>query len=117
MLSNTIVKLSAVFLFATPAVLIGGEIYSVLTGSTPLEGFLKIYSVLYIIPGIQPPEICSVYLILQKDNFGGGVLCNDSLPPGSLNCKLPSALSENGCKISLSKLYALPVKYTLPLQA
>ena len=51
MLSNTIVKLSAVFLFATPAVLIGGEVYSILTGSTPLEGFLKIYSVLYIIPG------------------------------------------------------------------
>ena len=54
MLSNTIVKLSAVFLFATPAVLIGGEVYSVLTGSTPLEGFLKIYSVLYIIPGDSP---------------------------------------------------------------
>lgn len=51
MLSNTIVKLSAVFLFATPAVLIGGEVYSILTGSSPLEGFLKIYSVLYIIPG------------------------------------------------------------------
>ena len=54
MLSNTIVKLSAVFLFATPAVLIGGEVYSILTGSSPLEGFLKIYSVLYIIPGTQP---------------------------------------------------------------
>lgn len=51
MLSNTVVKLCAVFLFATPAVLVGGEVYSILTGSTPLEGFLKIYSVLYIIPG------------------------------------------------------------------
>ena len=51
MLSNTIVKLSAVFLFATPAVIIGGELYSILTGSSPAEGFLKIYSVLYIIPG------------------------------------------------------------------
>lgn len=55
MLSNTIVKLLAVFLFATPAVVIGGEIYSLLTGSTALEGFLKIYSVLYIIPG-EPPQ-------------------------------------------------------------
>lgn len=58
MLSNTIVKLSAVFLFATPAVLIGGEVYALLTGSTPLEGFLKIYSVLYIIPGKHCPSEC-----------------------------------------------------------
>ena len=52
MLSNTIVKLLAVFLFATPAVLIGGELYSILQpGVTLWDGFLKIYSVLYIIPG------------------------------------------------------------------
>ena len=55
MLSNTLVKLTAVFLFATPAVLIGGQLYSILTGTSPLEGFLKIYSVLYLIPGEQLP--------------------------------------------------------------
>ena len=53
MLSNTIVKLGAVFVFATPAVVIGGELYSMLTGTSPAEGFLKIYSVLYIIPGLS----------------------------------------------------------------
>ena len=51
MLSNTLVKLTAVFLLATPAVLVGGQLYSILTGTPPLEGFLKIYSVLYLIPG------------------------------------------------------------------
>ena len=54
MLSNTLVKLLAVFLFATPAVLVGGELYSLLQPDTSLwDGFLKIYSVLYIIPGWQ----------------------------------------------------------------
>lgn len=53
MLSNTIVKLLAVFVFATPAVLIGGQVYSLLQPNTSLwQGFLKIYSVLYIIPGM-----------------------------------------------------------------
>lgn len=52
MLSNTLVKLLSVFLFATPAVLVGGELYSLLQPDTSLwDGFLKIYSVLYIIPG------------------------------------------------------------------
>ena len=52
MLGNTLVKLLAVFMFATPAVLVGGELYSVLQPDTSLwDGFLKIYSVLYIIPG------------------------------------------------------------------
>jgi len=64
MLSNTIVKLSAVFLFATPAVLIGGELYALLTGGTPAEGFLKIYSVLYIIPGTpRPPPFPPPHLV------------------------------------------------------
>ncbi|KAK9797001.1 hypothetical protein WJX73_002827 [Symbiochloris irregularis] len=61
MLSNTIVKLLAVFLFATPAVLIGGQLYSLLQPNTSLyEGFLKIYSVLYIIPGVNVLEETNV---------------------------------------------------------
>ena len=56
MLSNTLVKLLAVFGFATPAVLVGGELYSILQPDTSLwDGFLKIYSVLYIIPGDSWP--------------------------------------------------------------
>ena len=59
MLSNTIVKLLAVFGFATPAVLVGGELYSLLQPNTTLtEGFLKIYSVLYIIPGRWAGILC-----------------------------------------------------------
>ena len=51
MLSNTVTKLFGVFLFALPAVVIGGEVYSIVTGDPLAEGFLKIYSTLYIIPG------------------------------------------------------------------
>ena len=53
MLSNIAVKLAAVFIFALPAVIVGGEIYSLLTGSSVWEGFIKIYSTLYLIPGKQ----------------------------------------------------------------
>ena len=51
MLGNTVVKLAAVFASALPIVLIGGEVYAWITGDPLFEGFLKIFSVLYIIPG------------------------------------------------------------------
>ena len=42
MLSNTIVKIFMVFLFAMPAVIVGGELYSVITGEPQWEGLLKV---------------------------------------------------------------------------
>lgn len=67
MLSNTIVKIFMVFLFAMPAVIVGGELYSVITGEPQWEGLLKVYSVLYIIPGIN---------LLSENNALAGVLLN-----------------------------------------
>lgn len=89
MLSNTIVKLSAVFLFATPAVLIGGEVYSILTGSTPLEGFLKIYSVLYIIPGkmtfsFTQEKLCTYSPVLSPILDSPSIDCQQSFLDSSL---------------------------------
>ena len=55
MLSNTLVKLGGVFVVALPAVFLGGAVYSKLTGGELKDGFLKIYEVLYIIPGAQQP--------------------------------------------------------------
>lgn len=52
MLSNTVVKISSLVIVALPAVLIGGEIYSSITGQPATNGFVKIYSVLLMIPGI-----------------------------------------------------------------
>lgn len=75
MLSNTLVKLMAVFLFATPAVLIGGELYSILQPDTSLwQGFLKIYSVLYIIPGWSS----DTKLIMQHMGSNSSVCCRPS---------------------------------------
>lgn len=51
MLSNTAVKIGALLLFALPAVLVFGEIYSGITGQPATNGFIKIYSVLLMIPG------------------------------------------------------------------
>ena len=51
MLSNTAVKIGALLLFALPAVLVGGEVYSSITGQPATNGFIKIYSVLLMIPG------------------------------------------------------------------
>ncbi len=51
MLSNTAVKIGALLLFALPAVLVFGEIYSGITGQPATNGFVKIYSVLLMIPG------------------------------------------------------------------
>lgn len=52
MLSNTVVKISSLVIVALPAVLIGGEIYSAITGQPATNGFIKIYSVLLMIPGV-----------------------------------------------------------------
>lgn len=54
MLSNTAVKISALTAITLPAVLIGGEIYSAITGQPASLGFIKIYSVLLMIPGMHP---------------------------------------------------------------
>ena len=43
MLSNTVTKLGGVFLFALPAVVVGGQIYSLVAGAPLTEGLLKIY--------------------------------------------------------------------------
>lgn len=51
MLSSTVVKVSSLVILALPAVLIGGEIYSAITGQPATNGFIKIYSVLLMIPG------------------------------------------------------------------
>ena len=51
MLSNTAVKIGALLLFALPAVLVFGEVYSSITGQPATNGFIKIYSVLLMIPG------------------------------------------------------------------
>ena len=53
MLSNTAVKISALTAITLPAVLIGGEIYSAITGQPASLGFIKIYSVLLMIPGMH----------------------------------------------------------------
>lgn len=55
MLSNTAVKISALTAVTLPAVLIGGEIYSAITGQPASLGFIKIYSVLLMIPGTDAP--------------------------------------------------------------
>ena len=59
MLSNTFVKLGGVFAVAMPAVFVGGAIYSKLTGGELTDGFLKIYEVLYIIPGAGHANACA----------------------------------------------------------
>lgn len=51
MLSNTAVKIFSLIIVALPAVLVGGEIYSGITGQPATNGFIKIYSVLLMIPG------------------------------------------------------------------
>ena len=51
MLSNTAVKVGSLFLFALPAVIVFGELYSRITGQPATSGFIKIYSVLLMIPG------------------------------------------------------------------
>ena len=53
MLSNTAVKVGSLLLFALPAVLVFGEVYSNITGQPATNGFIKIYSVLLMIPGIH----------------------------------------------------------------
>lgn len=63
MLSNTAVKIGALLLFALPAVLVFGEIYSGITGQPATNGFIKIYSVLLMIPGTPiflmfTPSVC-----------------------------------------------------------
>lgn len=63
MLSNTAVKIGALLLFALPAVLVFGEIYSGITGQPATNGFIKIYSVLLMIPGTSiflmfTPSVC-----------------------------------------------------------
>ncbi|KAK9814063.1 hypothetical protein WJX72_000188 [[Myrmecia] bisecta] len=67
MLSNTAVKLVSVFAFAAPLVLVGGELYSWATGKPLSEGFLKIYSVLYIVPGVN---------VLAESTLGSALLIN-----------------------------------------
>ena len=52
MLSNTAVKIFSLMAIALPAVLVGGELYSQITGQPATNGFIKIYSVLLMIPGM-----------------------------------------------------------------
>ncbi|DBB14997.1 hypothetical protein WJX82_007629 [Trebouxia sp. C0006] len=67
MLSNTAVKIGALLLFALPAVLVFGEIYSSITGQPATNGFVKIYSVLLMIPGVN---------LLNESNLIAGILLN-----------------------------------------
>ncbi|KAL3158654.1 hypothetical protein ABBQ32_011397 [Trebouxia sp. C0010 RCD-2024] len=67
MLSNTAVKISSLIIVALPAVLVGGEIYSGITGQPATNGFIKIYSVLLMIPGVN---------LLQESNLVAGLLLN-----------------------------------------
>lgn len=53
MLSNTAVKITSLLFVALPAVLVGGEAYSYITGQPASNGFIKIYSVLLMIPGMH----------------------------------------------------------------
>ena len=66
MLSNTVVKISSLVIVALPAVLIGGEIYSAITGQPATNGFIKIYSVLLMIPGIPLSHRAERRLFLHK---------------------------------------------------
>lgn len=67
MLSNTAIKIGALLLFALPAVLVFGEIYSSITGQPATNGFIKIYSVLLMIPGVN---------LLNESNLIAGILLN-----------------------------------------
>ena len=57
MLSNTAVKITSLLFVALPAVLVGGEAYSYITGQPASNGFIKIYSVLLMIPGMHPHHV------------------------------------------------------------
>lgn len=61
MLSNTAVKITALTAVTLPAVLVGGEIYSIITGQPASLGFIKIYSVLLMIPGMYAFQAVSVF--------------------------------------------------------
>ena len=78
MLSNTVTKLGGVFLFALPAVIVGGQLYSLVSGGTLAEGFLKIYETLYIIPGDPEPLFMPARM---GDSLRSGMLCTCCLTP------------------------------------
>ena len=84
MLSNTAVKIGALLLFALPAVLVFGEIYSGITGQPATNGFVKIYSVLLMIPGASISIFCSNFpfsqLQRQTSSPAAQMLCSTYQP-------------------------------------
>lgn len=79
MLSNTVTKLGGVFLFALPAVIVGGQLYSLVSGGTLAEGFLKIYETLYIIPGAQTSSLPECTITDQRRSRGQPHPCGCAL--------------------------------------
>lgn len=77
MLSNTAVKISSLMAIALPAVLIGGEVYSQITGQPATNGFIKIYSVLLMIPGnvSLPCCFCLSHRERRYDAYNSWVHC------------------------------------------